>query len=180
MLFGDGDSPPPDPFMLRPVVVGSRGMERWLRHEIASRRGVAARLAFPFPRQAIAGTSSWAMGAAPGLHGAFWDAGERADGRWRSEGMAFSLIPLLRALRGQVGFEQVEGYLGPSSSGAVSAREWAFARDVAAELDELLHSRPDDALAWARDATQAGGQHRWLAHLLGATRTKRINVRIVF
>ena len=46
---------PVDPFEPVGVVVGSRGMERWLRHQLATHHGIAARLDFPFPRQAFDG-----------------------------------------------------------------------------------------------------------------------------
>ena len=53
---------PADPFLPFPVVVGSRGMERWLRHEIATHADIAAGLAFPFPRQALSGAARWLLG----------------------------------------------------------------------------------------------------------------------
>ena len=48
---------PADPFAAAAVVVGSRGMERWLRHELATQLGVAARIEFPFPRHALDGAA---------------------------------------------------------------------------------------------------------------------------
>ena len=50
-----------DPFEALPIVVGSRGMDRWLRHELATRGGVSANLAFLVPRAAFEGASAWVL-----------------------------------------------------------------------------------------------------------------------
>jgi hypothetical protein len=68
---------PDDPFERVPIVVGSRGMERYLRHEIATRTGIAAGLAFPFPRPAFAGATRWLIDGAVEARAEFWELGEQ-------------------------------------------------------------------------------------------------------
>ncbi len=64
-----------DPFASVPIVVGSRGMERWLRHELATRARSALCLDFLFPRGAFESAARALLAdAAPdarrALHGA--------------------------------------------------------------------------------------------------------------
>jgi len=164
---------PEDPFEPFPIVVGSRGMERWLRHEIATRMDVAAGLVFPFPRQALAGAARWLLDGADDPGTAFWDL-ESMDAdaaeRWEREALGLRLVGLLRRRVEDRGFASVARYLGeadtPQAGLAVSARELLFAGEVGDVLDRLLHDRPLDALAWAEDPASAPEEHRWLATLL--------------
>lgn len=164
---------PADPFLQFPVVVGSRGMERWLRHEIATRMDIAAGLAFPFPRQAMAGAARWLLDGAEDRDAAFWEldpAGTREAQRWEREALAFRLVGLLRGHAGDADFASVARYLaegrGDAEAGAVSARELLFAAEVGDVLDRLMHDRPRDTLSWAEDPASAEERHRWLATLL--------------
>ncbi|HEX7476532.1 MAG TPA: exodeoxyribonuclease V subunit gamma, partial [Polyangiales bacterium] len=165
---------PDDPFERVPIVVGSRGMERYLRHEIATRTGIAAGLAFPFPRPAFAGATRWLIDGAVEARAEFWELGEqphKAAARFEREAMAFRLVEQLRQHMAEPGFEHVRRYLEHGAPqavdhGPVTARELMFARDVADVLDRLMHDRPDDALTWARAPEKANSEHRWLAVLL--------------
>jgi len=178
-----GDNWPTDPFLEFPIVVGSRGMERWLRHEVATRIDIAAGLAFPFPRQALTGAARWILGGAEDPDAAFWQstpAMAQEAQRWEREGLAFELVGLLRRHLDEPDFASVARYLGegrdrsgqsvPSAnSGAppVTARELLFASEVADVLDRLMHDRPEESVRWAEDPASAEEQHRWLATLLG-------------
>ena len=48
-LSDDLSSAPLSPFETEVIVGQSLGMERWVRHEFATRQGCAASLSFPFP-----------------------------------------------------------------------------------------------------------------------------------
>jgi len=165
---------PDDPFQRVPIVVGSSGMERFLRHEIATRTGIAAGLAFPFPRPALAGAARWLLAGATESQAEFWeldDAQQQDAARFEREGIAFRLIGELRSRAADPAFVRVERYLaeGTASQEAgrpVTARELTFAREVGDVLDRLMHDRPVDALAWARDPSIVDPQHVWLATLL--------------
>lgn len=156
---------PADPFAAVPVVVGSRGMERWLRHELATRHGAVARVDFLFPRNAFEGAAAWlSPGAARDPEAAFWDLERHEGDPWSRAGLAGRLLPLLRERLDRPGFEAVRRYLGELGP-AVAARELAFVGQVAAVLERMHWDRPRDALAWAR-APAGAGEHRFLAELL--------------
>lgn len=161
----------PDPFEPVPIVVGSRGMERWLRHQLATELGVAAQLAFPFPRQAIDGATALLLGVtSQGTGGApYWEHRPAPEtGDWRPDALAFGLVVLLRQRAADPAFDAVQRYLGAASEARpVSYRELAFAREVADVLDRLMHDRPRQALAWAADPDGAPPpEHRWIGRLL--------------
>ncbi len=164
---------PVDPFEVVPIVVGSRGMERWLRHEIATRADIAAGLAFPFPRQALDGTARWLLSGDLVRRGPFWepDHAERPHAaRWEKAELAFRVLGVLRERTEEATFRPVRAYLEEVESAGVcvSGREVLFAREVAEVLDRLMHERPETALAWARGPDDAPAEHRWLAVLLEA------------
>ena len=87
-------------------------MERWLRHEIATRMDIAAGLAFPFPRQVLAGAAGWLRTADLEPDAAFWkivpSAKDEAE-RWERESLAFRLVVLLRGHLAETDFEAVKG-----------------------------------------------------------------------
>ena len=167
------ESRPADPFQPMPIVVGSRGMERWLRHEIATRSDIAAGIAFPFPRQALAGAGRWLLEGATDLEASFWEltpAQRCGAERWDRDPLTFQLVALLRRRADEAVFDAVSRYLSEGSSsgvdGPVSARELLFASEVADVLDRLMHDRPEEALGWAAAPDSAPVEHRWLAFLL--------------
>ncbi len=157
---------PADPFTPVGIVVGSRGMERWLRHQLATRHGIAARLDFPFPRQAFDGATALLFGATQRAD--FWNLQAPPQGRWQPDALAFTLVPLLRKLLPHADFAAVQRYLGDTPADAVSPRELTFARQVAETLDRLMHERAADAVQWQLQPETAPPPHRWLARLLQA------------
>lgn len=154
----------PDPFALVPVVVGSRGMERWLRHQLATAHGIAANLAFPFPRQAIDGLALHLLGHGSGPQ--WWQPAQTAAS-WQAERLTFQVLEALDARADQPEFAAATTYLalGGQAAEGVSARKWTFARQTADVLDKLMHDRYREALRWARDPDGAA-DHAWLALLL--------------
>lgn len=154
-----------DPFEAVPILIGSRGMERWLRHELATRLGAVAHLAFLFPRTAFDGAARWLLARpAPGDRTPFWQLASQDRDPWSGALLASRVLPAIRARLSQPAFHRVRDYLGPVGD-AVSARELAFAQDVAATLERLLHDRSADALRWAADPASADA-HAWLGALL--------------
>ncbi|MBT9560226.1 MAG: exodeoxyribonuclease V subunit gamma [Myxococcales bacterium] len=176
---------PEDPFEAVPIVVGSRGMERWLRHVLATRLGVAARLDFPFPRPALLGAARFLLAPsdAATARAAFWTPGafsERGsqDGGKAAPAARPALTPWvlgrLRHHAGEGAFEAVRDYLGLGApvaalpEQAVSPREWAFGGEVSSVLERLLHERPKDAVAPPPDADPAPWLSVLLSELLAA------------
>ncbi len=160
---------PADPFEPVGIVVGSRGMERWLRHQLATQHGIATRLDFPFPRPAFDGATALLFGVTQRAD--FWNLRAPADARWQVDALAFALVPLLRALLPHPDFAAVQRYLGEQPTEAVAPRELTFARQVAETLDRLMHERAHDAAQWQAQPDSAPPPHRWLARLLHALTT---------
>ncbi len=157
---------PVDPFEPVGVVVGSRGMERWLRHQLATHHGIAARLDFPFPRQAFDGATAELFGATQRAD--FWNLRSATQAHWQVDTLAFALVPLLREFLPHDDFAAVRRYLGEEPADAISPRELTFARQVAETLDRLMHERAQDAVLWQEQPDDAPLPHRWLARLLHA------------
>ena len=159
-----GRNAPDDPFDEVPIVVGARGMERWLRNQVASHRGVAAQLAFPFPRPALDG----AVTALLGEHDEprrFWSRNDSVD-PWRPEKLAWRVLNALRERAHSSdpatrrAFAHPRQYVStPGSSAAapsaVNPREAAFALEVAQVVDGLLRQRPDQVREWIRQTGAA-------------------------
>jgi exodeoxyribonuclease V gamma subunit len=158
------DAWPEDPFEPVGIVVGSRGMERWLRHQLATRHSIAAGIEFPFPRQAFDGATALLTGVTQRPD--FWNFRAATSSRWQTDALAFTLIPLLRQSLQHPDFAAVRRYLGDDPPPAVATRELTFARQVAETLDRLMHERASDAAAWQEHPDAAPPQHRWLARLL--------------
>jgi exodeoxyribonuclease V gamma subunit len=154
-----------------PIMVGSRGMERWLRHRLAEGLGVAAGLDFPFPRQALEGGISWLLGENCQARTAFWQTALAAD-PWQADALALRLIPLLRQRATDERFAAVARYLGYAATpdleqSPITAREFQFSRQLADTLDRLLHERPGDLANWPQEAP---ADHAWIADLLAELR----------
>lgn len=159
------ESYPDDPFEPMPIVVGSRGMERWLRHELATLGGSCARVDFLFPRTAFEGAARWlGEGAERAPRAVFWQT-TRAESDWSGPRLALRVLVRLRARLGEASFARVSAYLGEVGD-TVQARELAFASEVASTLERLMHDRASDAVTWARAPASAPAEHAWLAALL--------------
>ncbi len=151
VLRTGADADPLQPFS---VAVGSRGMERWLRHRLARLLGIVANVRFPFPAALLAE----ALGLQP------------QDASWRPEAMTWRVLrwldadggaslesdakaPLLRWL-------QARSVAGPSVGGAapgvVDRDRYALARELADILDRVALFRPSWTVAFEGDAVVEG------------------------
>ncbi len=157
---------PDDPFAPIPIVVGSRGMERWLRHELATRLGAVARLEFLFPRATFDRAARWLVDAPRALDP--WSAVPPASAARDPWGEARLMLRVLERTRARLeapSFARVRRYLGEVGPD-VGARELAFAEQVAAVVARLHYDRPEDALAFASHPERADAAHAWLAALV--------------
>ena len=154
---------PADPMAPVTVVIGSRGMQRWLSHELATLQGSIAAVDFLFPGNAFAR----AIKAVHEAAGAGVRDAEAAavDDDWSGTALHRRVISAIRARLDDPAFERVKDYLR-DCKGPVDARELAFTREVAAVLERLLYDRPEDAAAWMADPASAPAEHRWIAQLL--------------
>ncbi len=169
---------PHDPFTSVPVVVGSRGMERWLRHLLAQELGAVSGIDFPFPEPAFAGASLVLIegdARSVELDTPFWQSADPRRERlrrWSGSPFALRVLLLIREALQTDDFTAVRTFLGAGHSGAlsssspVSRRELGLCAEVAEVLNRLMHHRPADATKWAEDPDKAEAEYRWLAVLL--------------
>lgn len=121
---------PADPMQPQAVVVGSRGMDRWLRHRVADAHGICANLRFDFPAKAI-----------HRLLDAFAPAPAVTIDPWQPDALAWRVLDALPTLLADPDFAPVASYLGPPEA-EVSRRAYGLARDLADVLDHLHLARP--------------------------------------
>ncbi len=151
---------PADPLDEQPIVVGSRGMERHLRHALATQLGIVSQVRFLFPGNAF-GT---ALEAIEGRRNRIaWIEKGQADDPWRGQALVFGVLKQLRELAATTEFAAVRGYLG---NGAGGAREMRFARDVAACIERMLYDRPEESEAFIEKPAGCEQQYGWLARLM--------------
>ena len=138
-------SQPADPVVAQEVVVGSRGMERWLRNRIAtlSPGRVCCNVEFPFPETAIQRRIDERLG------------GEADHEVWRPDVLAWRVLRELgtpgAAARDSFIADWLDADRPEPGDPANSAGRptWVLARDVADVLDRLVRFRPD----WLRDGS---------------------------
>jgi exodeoxyribonuclease V gamma subunit len=142
------DHPPPDPFTTVEVAVQSRGMERWLSHQLAERlgsdgAGICANVTFPFPGKVVASAVAVAVGPAP------------EQDPWAPERLVWPLLATLPELLSRPELGRVARYLGltteePGSEAGtvIDRRGWGLARRVADLLDRYALHRPSMVRAW--------------------------------
>ena len=169
------DSKPADPFAAVPLVVGSRGMERWLRHELATRADSACRLDFLFPRGAFESAAHALLAPDAKPDAPLFRARRRDDDAWSGTWLVQRTLTALRTHLDDPSFAAVRDYVAIAPNGIaafrakpVGAREARFAAEVASVIERLHYDRPDDALLWAHTPDDAPDAHRWLARLLEA------------
>ncbi|MBL8716036.1 MAG: exodeoxyribonuclease V subunit gamma [Myxococcales bacterium] len=128
-------APPPDPMTPITVVVGSRGMERWLRHRLAEHLGACANVAFRFPSAVLDEVLGHSLG----------DSSDVAEG-WSVEALPFSVLAAL---------DEVRALLPPAfdTAGPIDRRRFGFAREMASVIDRYVHQRPDWVAAWTEGRT---------------------------
>lgn len=172
-------TPMGDPFAPDVVAVHSRGVERWLAHQLSARLGTApgradgvcANLKFPFPGRLVQDALATATGV---------DAD--AD-PWRPERSAWPLLEVVDAHLGEGWLHVLAGHLGGAGSvdGAAPAerdRRFAAVRHLADLFDRYGVHRPDMVLAWAAgddlDGAGAPLAHdvRWQAELWRCLRAR--------
>ena len=139
-----------DPIVPIEVVVGRRGMERWLRHKLAERLGVCANVAFPFPETKIDNLLARVLGA-PELD-------EVTPDPWSPQVLTWALLEVLPDLAETPGFETVRGYV-ERWDGVTGAKRLALARQLADVFDRYVSYRPDLARDFSagREAPRSAG-----------------------
>ncbi|WP_243439382.1 exodeoxyribonuclease V subunit gamma [Fundidesulfovibrio soli] len=149
----DGAGTANSPFETRAVVVQSRGMERFLRLEIARRQGVCLGYSFPFPVMLAYELFDRVLGKG---------CGARADSL---PVMTWRVLDLLRDIPEGDAFSPVRAYL----LGTPTLNRWQLSREIARTFDRYLIFRPE--MIHALDAggfKDIGSEHQtWQAELWG-------------
>jgi len=134
----------PDPVVSQVVVVGSRGMERWLRHRVATSLGICANVDFQFPGRAFSELMASALGKPlAGLD------------PYDPDSMVWHILKELTPVLDQPVFEMVREYLSDGAphfdpQAPISARTWSWAREMADTFDRYTLYRPDWISCWAK------------------------------
>jgi exodeoxyribonuclease V gamma subunit len=137
------------------VMVQSQGMARWLKLELASRHGVCANYAFPFPKVFCAQMLT-ANSASPGREPAL-----------DREVMLWAIMQRLPELITRPEFSPLKGYLADPAD---VRKRFQLSWQIANLFDQYLVFRPDLILAWDQGKSSPAGvaenQHElWQAAL---------------
>ncbi len=132
------------------IAVPSAGMERWLALELASRLGVWANPAFPFPGKLVEAV----------LADVLQDEALEAP-VFTVLGTQFAVAALLPELTQRPGFELVRGYL--ERDGGRSGRRLSLSARIAEVFDRYVTYRPELVREW-----QHGTEPDWQAELFRA------------
>ena len=142
-----------DSFAPEVVAVHSRGVERWLSHQLAARLGtspgradgVCANLSFPFPGRLVGDALANATGV------------DRATDPWRPERLVWPLLDVVEANLGEPWLEVLSAHHGGADRLAIEGdRRFATVRHLADLFDRYSVHRPAMLRAWAAGRDEDG------------------------
>jgi exodeoxyribonuclease V gamma subunit len=133
------------PFASEVIIVQSKGMERWLSMQLASRFGAWANCRYPFPNRFVQEMMKTLLGEGgdPGL--------------LDPETVAWCVLQKLPELIGKGPFEPLRTYLGDERR---TLKEFQLSERIADLFDSYAVYRPDVVLGW-----DAGRDTHWQADL---------------
>jgi exodeoxyribonuclease V gamma subunit len=132
------------PFDDECIVVQSLGMERWVRQQLAMRRGAAASLSMPFPAAFCRQLATQLQQAQHGV---------ALDPRFDEQALTWRITALLDQANELS--DAVYAPLATYLAGADASKRYALARRIASRFDEYRLYRPELLLAWEA-GTDAG------------------------
>jgi len=146
----DLGSPLSSPFKKEEFLVQSRGMNSWLKLQLADKLGVFANAKFRFPEETIWMILRGFLGYGPDKN------------PYTKEGMAWRIFHLLPELikTQERDFSQVSRYLGTSLGNQDANRSFRLCRQVATLYDTYLTYRPEMIMDWMAGKLPDGG-NRW-------------------
>ncbi|HME44215.1 MAG TPA: exodeoxyribonuclease V subunit gamma [Syntrophorhabdales bacterium] len=144
-LAGIVAEPLSSPFVSEVIVVQSKGMERWLSMELATRVGVWANCRFPFPNRFTWEIFEAVLGGVSDLD------------LLGPEASAWRIVRVLPDCLAREGFEALRLYLGSTQP---SLKKLQLAERIADIFDTYAVYRPERILGWDR-----GLEHHWQAQL---------------
>jgi len=137
-----------DPFAPVVIALGDRAQESWLRHELATRLGIAAVWQVLPWRAALDGALRARLAADSVEPARWWIAPWHEADPWQADRLRGRVIQAFRALAGEPQCQDLQGYLYGQDAPPEGAawRELALAGEVAEVLTRLMRERPDAAL----------------------------------
>ena len=164
-----------DPFEPLLLAAGHHAQVPWLRHQVATRMGVAAVWEVMTLRAAMDTAIRSCLAPEASDDGLWWEQGGKDDDPWAPERLRGQIVAAFRALADRPDCEDLRRYLyGNDAPDDVHWRELALAEEVAAVLNRLMRERWEQALRWARNPEEQDEDGPpWLRHLcleLGLTR----------
>ncbi len=129
-----------DPIVPAQVVVGNRGTERWLAHQLADMHRISANFKFPFPASVIERIQVWALGDV-----------ER-PAAWRSGSLLWVVLDTLRGLGDDATWAPLQRWMVAEPNDTphiVDRRLFGLGVQVVSVLDRLCTFRPEWMAAWA-------------------------------
>ena len=139
----------PDPFVPEVVAVPTRGVERWVTQQVATRLGICANVAFPSPRRLVDEAVAVASG---------FDA--EAD-PWLPERMVWPLLEVVDAHLGEPWLGELAAHL--DSARGDRSRRLRMVQHLAVLYDRYALYRPELLRAW--QAGEQAGAENWQAEL---------------
>lgn len=138
---------PSNPLEPITIVVQSRGMQRWLSHQLAQRldpagAGIAANLDFPFPGRLFRELAAVCLDGQA----------EPEEDPWQPDRLVWEVLASLVAHRGRPELARLDRYLATEAieDGVVERRTYRFARGIADVFDGYALARPDMVAAWSQ------------------------------
>ena len=138
--------PLPSPLQSETIVVQSRGMQRWLSMELATRLGVWQNCRFPFPRAIIQEAFEAVLGES-----------EPGPSPYERETLTWSVARLLPGSAEHPAFAAVSAYLADDPRGF---KRLELAERIADAFDQYAVYRPELVLGW-----EQGQGSDWQARL---------------
>ena len=169
-LAHDLGATPLGPFASETIVVGSRGTERWVRHELARRHGCAAGLDFPFAASFFRTLSTGLpddQGVTPGASTRRTD-DELQRRTWR-------ILDLLeQGIAAEAGFEPLRAFCGTAAEHD-GRKLLGLARVLAERFEEYQLYRPELLSEWARGNCAPVGPAAWQGALWQRLQSSDVN-----
>lgn len=148
-------APLASPLAAEIIVVRNKGMERWLKLELARAWGVCANVAFEFPEEFMRRLFRLALPDAP------------SETRWQRETLTWRIAAALPGLQERPVFAPVRHYLG----GGDERKLLQLAGRLAHLFDQYLVFRPEMILAWDAGTETQDSSAAWQAELWRAVST---------
>ena len=145
--------PLPSPLAPELIVVQSKGMEKWLRMELARRQGVAANLVFPFPNRMVAELSKVVLGL------------EEAEAFSNPHQLTWKVMDSLLHCIEKPGFETLKRYLGGQNK---ELKLYQLCSRIAYLYDQYLVYRPEMILSWEKGEGDHSQAELWRQVVRGA------------